>query len=356
MWTTFSWASVRLAVLVAASCTACAFSPSDAQTRDDTLVSSESQATAAVLQRYEFEAPKLGTLFRIVLYAADSATAEAATASAFARVDELNTTLSDYDENSELSRLSAQSRQRAPTDAIPVSRDLYAVLECAQSMALQTGGAFDVTVGPMTQLWRRAMRQERMPSTTDLAAAAQAVGYTKIKLHPASRSVSLLAPNMRLDLGGIAKGYVLDQANSVLVSHGITSALLDAGGDLLASGPPPGQPAWMVEVNTGQVEGRISMPLICAALATSGDTYQFAMIDGKRFSHIVDPRSRMGLQGSPAASAQAPSAMVADAWASALCVLGPVVGIQLVEATPTVEARYMEGTDFATSPGFPTGE
>lgn len=341
MWTTFSWALLRTTcLLVAASCLACASGLSKASPASD------------LLQRYEFEAPKLGTLFRITLFAADPAAAELAAAAAFARVDELNGILSDYDENSELSRLSAQSRHGAPSGPTPVSGELFTVLECAQSIALQTGGAFDVTVGPMTQLWRRAVRQERMPPAAELAAAVEAVGHTKIVLHPVSREITLSAPRMRLDLGGIAKGYILDEANAVLVSHGITRALIDAGGDLLASGPPPGLLAWRVEVDTGQAESRIAMPLVRAGLATSGDTYQFAMIDGERFSHIVDPRTGKGLRGSPAASVRAASAMVADAWASALCVLEPNDCIPLVDATPGVEARYLKGAQLQTSAGF----
>ncbi|MFT5080279.1 MAG: thiamine biosynthesis lipoprotein [Planctomycetota bacterium] len=355
MWTTFSWASIRLTVLlVAGSCVACASFPSASPATATTIYTGNPQATATALQRYEFEAPKLGTLFRIVLFADDPGTAEAAASSAFQRVDELNGILSDYDEYSELSQLSAQTNNGAPTGPVPVSKDLYAVLDCAQSIALQTGGAFDITVGPTVQLWRRAMRQERMPTPSQLENAAAAIGCEKIQLHAETRSVSLLGQNMRLDLGGIAKGYILDEANAVLVSHGITRALLDAGGDLLASGAPPGQLAWQVQIDTGEVENQTRFALVQTALATSGDTFQFAFIDGKRSSHIVDPRTRigLGLSGSPAASVHATSAMVADAWASALCVLGAVEGIPLVEATPNLEARYVQGRVVVKSSGF----
>jgi thiamine biosynthesis lipoprotein len=275
-------------------------------------------APGARLERFSFARPAMGTEFRIVLYAADEARARAASQAAFARIDELERVLSDYDPESEASRLA----RAAPVGvAVDVSPDLYAVLARAAAVSRASDGAFDVTVGPLVRLWRRAGRQAELPSPERLAEAARAVGYAHLTL--SDGRVALGVPGMRLDFGGIGKGYALDAALAALEARGVTRALVDGGGDVRVGAAPPGRAGWRVEVRALDVSGApLVLELAHAALATSGDTERYVELAGLRYSHIVDPATGLGLTRRAAASVVAADGATADAWASAACVGG----------------------------------
>ncbi len=293
------------------------------------------------LIRHENARPLMGTQFRVVLYAPDARTADRALDAAFARIDQLNTIMSDWDPQSELSRLS-RAAQQGPTDAIPVSDDLLRVLIAAKKWSAASDGAFDITVGPAVRLWRSAQRQKALPAKHHLAEALEAMGDAKLLVDAGSRSVRLGAAGMRLDLGGIAKGYAADAALLILQQHGIRSALVDAGGDLTLGDAPPGEDGWRIDIRPfGRAEpGDPVRTLIAAncAVATSGDAFRHVEIDGTRYSHIVDPTTAIGLTRSIAVTAIAPSGTDADAMASALSVLGPEKGLKLVDQIPGASA------------------
>jgi len=281
------------------------------------------------LKRYESEQAQLGTIIKITVYADDEALARKAMRSAFNRIEKLNLVLSDYDSNSELRRL---CNQAIPGEPVHVSADLFKVLHRAEQISRQTDGAFDVTVGPVVKMWRRARRRKRLPDAMRLQAALAKVGYQNVGLNRCARTVELKKTNMLLDLGGIAKGYIADQALKELQRHGIKRALIDAGGDIVAGDAPPGQPGWRIGIEQRDDQARLSLLLSLknAAVATSGDTYQFVQIDGVRYSHIVDPRTGMGLTTPRSVTVIAPDGMAADAWASAISVLGPEQGLKIV--------------------------
>ena len=282
----------------------------------------------------------MGTEFRVVLWARTAARAEAASAAAFARLHALDAALSDYDRESELSRLSRATDAGAPTGPLPVSPALHDVLARAREVSELSGGAFDVTVGPYVRLWRRAFRRRELPSPERLAAARRSVGFAHVRLDARARTVELRVPAMRLDLGGIAKGYALDAMLDELAARGASSALVDGGGDIAVSDPPPGRDGWNVAVDpTGTPENRLRLTLAQAAIATSGDTGRFVEIEGVRYSHLVDPRDGAALSRRIAATVVAARGATADAWASALCVLGPEDGLARAAAQPGVHAR-----------------
>jgi thiamine biosynthesis lipoprotein len=292
--------------------------------------------------RFEFSRAQMGTEFRIVLYAADSLDASEAAVSAFARVEELEQALSDYRPDSELSRLGATAGMG---QAVRVSNDLWTVLAESQGWARRTGGAFDVTIGPLTRLWRWARRRGHLPSADQLEAAREPVGYAHMRLDSATRSVTLQRPGMRLDLGGIAKGYAADEALATLRGRGIARALIDAGGDIVVGDPPVGEPGWRVEMSGVDGSGRLTRELRVlsrAAIATSGASYQFLEIDGVRYSHIVDPRTGVGLTHQIEVTVIARTGLEADALASVISVLGSEEGFELAEEDPGVEARVLE--------------
>ncbi len=301
--------------------------------------------------RYEFNQPQMGLPFRIVLYATDAATAQAAADAAFARIAQLNDILSDYDTDSELSRLS-QTAGEGKT--VPVSQDLWNVLARAQEVAKRSDGAFDVTVGPIVSQWRRARREMKLPPPARLEVALGAVGWQKLQLDPKARTARLVAPDMRLDLGGIAKGYAVDEAQKVLRARGITRALVAGGGDMAASDSPPGKPGWRIEVAPLDLSNAPPARFVLLrhhALATSGDVFQRVEIDGVRYSHIVDPKSGLGLTDHSLVTILARDCMTADALATAVSVLGPTRGLALVERTPGVSAHIVRkpGAAFETA-------
>jgi thiamine biosynthesis lipoprotein len=284
--------------------------------------------------RFEFESKHMGTTFRVVLYADGPEAAKAAAAAAFARVAELDRIMSDYKPDSELMRLCAAFRTEVG-EPVKVSDDLFAVLAKAEEMSEASGGAFDVTVGPVVQLWRHARRTQRLPEKDELAAALAKVGYRKVKLDREKRTVQLLTPGMQLDLGGIAKGYAADEALNLLrQKHGLTRVLVAAYGDITCGDPPPGKSAWTVDIAPiAKGQKPRTLHLANAAVSTSGDLEQFVEIDGVRYSHIVDPRTGLGLTGRRSVTVVATTGTAADSLTKAVMLMPREKGLALVEKT-----------------------
>jgi len=292
-------------------------------------------------RRYEFQQPEMGVPFRIVLYAPTQNTAEGAAAAAFQRIKQLNDIMTDYDSDSELSRLSQTSGQ---DKEVQVSSDLWVVLEWAQQLAQRSHGAFDVTVGPCVNLWRLARRQQALPDPARLAKARLAVGYAKMQLDPSRHTVKLLAPNMRLDLGGIAKGYAVDQALKTLGRLGITSALVSGGGDMAVSDPPPDKEGWRIELpplDASHAPPSRYLLLSHAGISTSGDLFQRLEINGLRYSHIIDPRTGMGLTDHSLVSVIAPDDFTADGLTKVASVLPPKEALKFIRQTPGAAVRIV---------------
>ncbi len=302
------------------------------------------------LKRFEFAEPHMGARFRIVLYAGDRNSATKASKAAFQRVAHLDDSMSDYDSKSELMRLAA----RAGTGPVRISEDLFRVLAESQRLARQTGGAFDVTIGPLVRLWRTARRTKRMPDPETLARARELVGYKMLRLDPKARTAELLMPGMQLDLGGIAKGYAADEALAVLIRRGNSRALVDAGGDVVFGLPPHKRDGWKIGIaplgpldSPGPRGSQTVRNLILseAAVATSGDAEQFVEIDGKRYSHVVDPRTGLGVLGPSGVTVGAPSGTLADSLATAVSVLGPERGMELMKAFASAGVLIIQVSD-----------
>ena len=293
-------------------------------------------------ERFEFTQVQMGMDFKLVFYAPNESAANRAADEAYARIAELNACLSDYDPDSELSRL---SNSAGSGQMIPLSVDLWHVLTVSQQLAAESDGAFDVTVGPFVRLWRRARRQRELPTAERLASARQAVGYKLIELDTAQRAATLTQPGMRLDLGGIAAGYAADKALAVLARHGIRRALIDASGDVLAGDPPPDEPGWKIGIAplAGNAAPSQYVWLANRAISTSGDAFQSVEIDGVRYSHIVNPHTGKGLTNRLAVVVVAADCIQADSLATTLCILGMDDGLRFIERLPTVAAMFVDG-------------
>lgn len=301
------------------------------------------RAKDTALSRFEFTETHMGSPFQVVLYTTDEAAARQASQAAFRRIAELDAALSDYNPDSELMRLC----DHAGGPPVKVSSDLLDVLQKADETSRCSQGAFDVTVGPAVRLWRRARRNHKMPDPETLARARALVGYEKIRLDPKRRTVQLLERGMRLDLGGIAKGYAAQAAIDVLRERGITRALVGGAGDIVVAGPPPGTAGWTIGI--APLEGPGARPtrfllLHDCAISTSGDTAQFVEIDGRRYSHIVDPKTGLGLVDRSTVTIVARDGGSADALATAASVLGPERGLALIDATDGAAALMLRAT------------
>lgn len=297
------------------------------------------------LERFEFSQLEMGVKFVAVLYAADENTANSAAQAAFDRVHQLNGILSDYDPESELSRLSATA---GSGKAVKISDPLWHVLHHAQQFSERSDGAFDVTVGRVVKMWRLARRTKRLPPQDELAAALATKDYRKLLLNPQQCTAQLLVAGTQLDLGAIAKGYAADEALAVLRRYGITRAYVDAGGDMALGDPPPGRRGWRIGVAPlDEEKGQPSelLELANCGVATSGDAFQHVTLNGKRYSHIVDPATGLGLTDRSSVTVIAPNSMTADALASAISVLGPQRGIKLADQSCGVSAFIVRQED-----------
>jgi thiamine biosynthesis lipoprotein len=291
----------------------------------------------ASLKRFEFSEPHMGTLFGITLYARNGELATNAAKAAFQRVAELDAIMTDYNPDSELMRL-CRSPVGKPTY---VSRDLFDVLAYSEKVSKQTGGAFDVTVGPYVAAWRAARKSRVLPSPQEIAAMRESVGYEKLRLDSRRQTVTLLAPNMRLDLGGIGKGYAADKALKVLKQHGIGCALVAASGDIAIGEAPPGKAGWKVGI--GAMDGAPdevarNVLLHDAGISTSGDSEQNFEINGIRYSHIIDPATGLGLTNRIQVTIIGPNATVSDGLDTPLGIMGVDRALALVNSRPDLAA------------------
>ena len=272
-------------------------------------------------ERFDFVEPHMGTLFRISIYSDDAESAASGARAAFARIRDLDNTLSDYKADSELMRLGVEP--------VKVSRDLFRVLEASQALARETEGAFDVTQGAVIRLWRAARVSHQLPGAKSIQEARRRSGYGNLLLDAVHQTVSLKVAGLQVDLGGIAKGYAADEALLVLRKHGLPAALVAASGDLAIGDAPPGRDGWNVKISAGQV-----LSLRNVGVSTSGDDAQFLDVGGKRYSHIIDPRTGWALNHRISATVIARDGMTADSLATAVSVLGPGPRIELIERRP----------------------
>src|SRR5438874_373743 len=275
---------------------------------------------AGGLERFEYVQVHMGTRARLVVWAKDEETATEACSAAYRRVAELEQICTDYRKSSELMQLCA----KAGGPPVRVSDELFFVIQKAVEKSRFTNGAFDITVGPYVALWREARKTGKRPAIEEIEKARGLVGYEKIILDPANQTVRLTVPGMKLDLGAIAKGYAGDCALAVLRTYGINSALFEAGGNIVVSDAPPNSYGWVIEVANDRPSSKSRKIFVKnSAVSTSGDTEQHVEIEGKRYSHIVDPKTGIGLTNRNYVTVVAKDGITSDGLSTAACVMGP---------------------------------
>jgi thiamine biosynthesis lipoprotein len=282
-------------------------------------------------QRFEYEQVRMGVKMRLVLYAEGEEVALNAARAAYHRVQEIDDIASDYQVDSELNRLC----RKAGDGPVKVSPELFYLLQKSMEFSEVSDGGFDVTCGPLVRLWRTARKVKRLPPVEEIEKAKALVGYKKMHLDPVERTVRLDTPGMQLDLGGIAKGYAGDCAIAQLQVNGVNSALFECGGDIVVSDPPPGATGWIISVIDPVPHPKPKLVLLHnCAISTSGDTEQFVVIDGKRYSHVVDPRTGYGLTSRVMCTVIAADGISSDPLSKVVNFLGPEAAPKLLKIYP----------------------
>jgi thiamine biosynthesis lipoprotein len=287
----------------------------------------------------------MGTFARAVAVAKDADTAEKCIEAALAEIYKVDDLMSDYKSDSEISKLNRDGFK----EAVPLSQPTYEVLQRSIQFSKLTDGAFDITVGPLVDLFRTEKEKQVLPSRDEIAEATLKVGYEKLRLDDQNRAVQFSVEVMRLDLGGIAKGYAIDNAIKAMQSHGAVGGMVDIGGDIRCFGAPlKNKPHWTiglqnpnVEQETADQELMLKLKLANGAVATSGDYQQFVIIEGKRRGHIIDRTTGTSAEGLSSVTIIADNATDADALATAVSVMGPEKGLALIEKLPGTEAIFI---------------
>jgi thiamine biosynthesis lipoprotein len=258
------------------------------------------------------------------------------------RIEKLMTT---WDPASEVSRINAA----AGKDPVPVGPETFAVIQEAQHASEISGGCFDITFETLHGLWKFDQDLDpHPPAPADLRAKLKYVGYKHVQLDPAASTVRIDEPHVRISLGGIAKGYAVDQASKVLLGAGITSFYVQAGGDLFTHGTKPDGSPWQAGIRDPRgPEGDYFalMPVSDHAFSTAGDYERSYVIGNKRYHHIIDPHTGYPATASRSVTIWAPTALQADAIDDAVFILGPEKGLALVESIDGVGAVIVDASN-----------
>jgi len=229
-----------------------------------------------------------------------------------------------------------------PGEVVPLSAETMRVLRLAHAFAAQTDGAFDVTCRPLIETWKQAGRAKRLPTDEEIAAALARTGWRNFEL--LDGGVRKLVDGAGVDLGGIAKGFGIDRAVEAMRQAGATGGLVNVGGDVACFGRRQDGRAWRIAVQSPFDASAIALlELTDGAVCTSGNYQRFVEIDGKRYSHIMDPRTGRPAEMTPSVTVTAPTAVTADAWATALSVLGRA-GLDRIPAGSGLEAMLVLGS------------
>jgi thiamine biosynthesis lipoprotein len=273
----------------------------------------------------------MGTSMQVQAIGGDEAARHAAIDESFAAMAEVDRLMSNYRSDSELSHVNREAA-RGP---VVVSDPLLRVIEAAQRVSADSNGAFDVTVGPLVQLWGFRDKMPHIPTSAELAAVRPLVGYRGLIVDAPHHTIRFVHPGMEIDLGGIAKGFAVEVAANVLRRHGLTG-FIDAGGNQYMLGMPPGKPFWTVGIKNPDVADRLIgvVDVKGGSVSTSADDANFLVAAGRTYGHLLDPHTLQPSMASLSATIVSEDGTLADAMSKAAFVLGPQQGIALIDATP----------------------
>lgn len=275
----------------------------------------------------------MGTRCAVELWTEDRARGEAAIEAVFADMRRIDALMSTYKPDSEISRVNAGAG-KAP---VPVSEELFALLQTAQQYSALSSGAFDITYASVGYLYD--YRAHQRPDQKAISAALPGVDYRQLRLDPVRRTVAFGRPGMRIDLGGIAKGYAVDRGIEILKARGMGRAMVNAGGDTRVSGDRFGKP-WVVGIRHPDRANEVVMriPLVDAAFSTSGDYERYFEEGGVRYHHILDPKTGQSPHAVRSVTVIASNATRTDGLTKTVFILGPKAGLDFINGLPDADA------------------
>lgn len=278
----------------------------------------------------------MSTVVESVAYTENAKDGEQALSAAYEEAARLEAMLDRHRAGSDVAAINAQAGQQP----VSVTEETFSIIRLALDVGRITGGAFDITVAPLLELWGFGTGETRVPTPQELAEVLPLVDFTKVRIDEEARRVFLEGEGIQLDLGGIAKGYIVDQAIDVLRQKGITSASVDAGGDIRVIGEKPDGSPWRIGIRNPRERRELVavIELRDQAIVTSGDYERFFMHEGERYHHILDPDTGLPARGVISVTIVANDAFTADAYSTAVFVLGLERGLALVESMPGVDA------------------
>lgn len=285
---------------------------------------------SAQLKRFEFSQNKMGSSFNIIFYCSDSAQATELSSQCFALIDSLNNIFSDYSSSSEVGRLASIEI----VNDQKVSDKLFQMILQSKQAWIKSGKTFDVTIGSLTQLWRKMNSEKRFPSRNEIRKARQLSGLDNLITNENSQTISFKKRGMRFDFGGIVPGYAAQKVIDLLRSKNINIALADASGDIVMGESPPGKLGWRVGINLPESENELwdrKLELKNCAVSTSGDVFRYTIHNGKKYSHIIDPRTGYGVTSQRNVTVIAKEGALADWLATACSILSIKKALKLAK-------------------------
>lgn len=289
----------------------------------------------------------MGTFARVVCVHEDPAVSRKAIEGAFDQIHQVEKLMNIYDEDSQISKIN----RAAYAEPVKVDHAVFEVIEKSVLLSGKTDGAFDITAGPVINLWREAQQQDEPPTQQQIEQALAKVGSEKIVLERENSTVAFSVEGMLLDLGGIAKGYAADLAVKAIKDAGADGAMVDIGGDIRVFGKAPkGAESWLIglqDPERAEPTALNSRPFVVLvlndfAVTTSGHYHRFTEIDGARHSHIIDIHTGQSADGLASVTVFAPTAAQADALATAVAVMGKEKGLELIESLENTEAILID--------------
>ena len=276
----------------------------------------------AQTRKFSYSEMKMGSAFNLIIVSADSNKANHLARKSYELVDSLNHIFSNYDSSSELSKINAS----AGLLPYKMSRAMLDLVQKSQYAYIQSKGAYDISIGPLSSLWRNARKAKLFPEASTVLATKKLVGFAQVKINKRLGTIFLPNANMQLDFGGIAKGYIAQWVINFLKANGIQQALVDAGGDIVMSGAPLNQKGWLIGVNLPETTDQLlnkKLQLSNCSVATSGDVYQFIEYKGVKYSHIINPLTGYGVTNLRNVTIVAKTGATAD-WLATACSILPI--------------------------------
>ncbi|WP_394348484.1 FAD:protein FMN transferase [Haloflavibacter putidus] len=282
----------------------------------------------------------MGSRFDITVVANDSIQANQYIATAIAEITRVEKLISSWDDNSQTSEIN----RNAGIKPVKVDKELFDLIERAIGISKLTDGAFDISYASMDRIWKFDGSMTKMPSKEEITASVEKVGYQNIVLDKSKSTVFLKLKGMKIGFGAIGKGYAADKAKKLLISKGITSGIINASGDMNTWGKQPKGNEWKVAITNPMNKNKVFalLPITNGAVVTSGNYEKFVNFNGKRYTHIIDPRTGYPSSGIISVTVFAPKAELADALATSVFVMGKETGLDRINQLPKIECIIID--------------